>query len=251
MDDKLKADIEVATQQLGADKIRQDLAGRFVGRENVYQCSKCRAEMVTIDRDAGVTPFITMCRVDGCGDLAHSRMYRVDQSLVATHEWYRPDDAEMTGYRLEIERHPVTEAAHRRAANISSHVAAGGLLLREIANLESRALSGTLENIPMSHDVKSPIEVETAYDAVMSEEALMSAGHFSVALQPEFADLPPEGKVEIKARLHAMLDRMIDAFPAAPLLLALMLSGCAYTGENIGVRERVFDRGIAFHDAGL
>lgn len=84
------------------------------GRKNIYQCQRCFHVMVTIDRDAGVTPFITMCPVESCGGPSQSKVYQVHQSIVPTHEWYRPEFAD--GYSEDMLR----------------HIAMGGLLLRKI-----------------------------------------------------------------------------------------------------------------------
>lgn len=93
-------------------------------RLNAYECDGeksfsgnpdkpgCGAYIVTVDREPGVTPFMVKCEL--CGQMAHSKFYRVQASLVPTHEWYRPDS--LTGlnpYELE-------------------HVEKGGLLLRSI-----------------------------------------------------------------------------------------------------------------------
>jgi hypothetical protein len=73
----------------------------FEGRKNAYECdgegalnaskakSGCGAFIVTLDRDAGVTPFMLKC--GRCGAYAHSKFYRVAEWLKPTHEWYRPD----------------------------------------------------------------------------------------------------------------------------------------------------------------
>lgn len=72
----------------------------------------CGHKMVTIDREPGVTPFMTAC--PKCGGDAQSGFYRVPMGLKPTHEWYRPDSL-------------VDEKPHT-----VEHVLNGGLLLREI-----------------------------------------------------------------------------------------------------------------------
>lgn len=73
----------------------------------------CGAFMVTVDREPGVTPFMTSC--PACKASATSNMYRVPQHWPADHEWYRPDqlDADMTPWTVE-------------------HLLKGGLILRKI-----------------------------------------------------------------------------------------------------------------------
>ena len=94
------------------------------GKINAYRClgssvmfpkgksGGCGYRMVTIDRETGVTPFLTQC--PNCQGEAQSSMYRVPAGLQPTHEWYRPDSLEGL-------------PPHSR-----DHVLKGGLLLREI-----------------------------------------------------------------------------------------------------------------------
>jgi hypothetical protein len=98
----------------------------FVGKVNTYTCPIGHV-VVTVDRDAGVTPSGMLCRhVEGRGfpvvlvrcDLrATSGWYRVPPGLEPTYEWYRPSDEE------------------RRTLNpaMGEHVDMGGLLLRPAA----------------------------------------------------------------------------------------------------------------------
>lgn len=100
----------------------------FVGRLNGYRCEQNPAhKIITIDREAGVTPYTTSCV--HCERLGHpnqrggfyrwatmrSAMYRIPQDLTPTHEWYRPDSLE------GLDRGMV------------DHLLKGGLTLREIA----------------------------------------------------------------------------------------------------------------------
>lgn len=88
----------------------------FKGKKNVYTCPECGNHIVTVDRDDGTTPFLTMCKADpsACRGMMQSAFYRVDQSLVPSHEWYKPDD--VSG----------------ETPAVKEHVRMGGLLLREI-----------------------------------------------------------------------------------------------------------------------
>ena len=102
------------------------------GRINVYACtppmmpgssikSGCGYWIVTVDRDAGVTPMFVKC--GHCGGLATSRMYKVGGGLEPTHEWFRPKSKRELpkGYSLR---------------SVADHLQNGGLLLRPIGNDE-------------------------------------------------------------------------------------------------------------------
>jgi hypothetical protein len=65
------------------------MSDSFVGKKNVYVCRKCETRLVTIDKHEGTTPFLTGCVEKNCGGISESQLYRVDQELEATHEWYR------------------------------------------------------------------------------------------------------------------------------------------------------------------
>ncbi len=91
------------------------VADTFKGKKNIYVCESCKGHIVTVDRDAGVTPFLIRCEASaGCGGRMKSSLYRVfDQSMRASHEWYRPAAPQvLTGNTLD-------------------HVMHGGLLLRK------------------------------------------------------------------------------------------------------------------------
>lgn len=80
----------------------------------------CGREIVTIDREPGVTPFGgPKCE---CGGDTQSSGYRVRQDLVPSHEWYRPDSLE-----------DLSDWAR-------DHVRNGGLLLRPIDHAKVEAL---------------------------------------------------------------------------------------------------------------
>lgn len=74
---------------------RQFAEGGFVGNKNAYECDGlsgrdgCGGYIVTVDVCPGVTPFMLKC--GRCGAYAHSKMYRVADYLIPTHEWYRPE----------------------------------------------------------------------------------------------------------------------------------------------------------------
>jgi len=86
------------------------------GQINAYECQKGHFT-VTINAHSGTTPFIIGCKY--CGDRAESHMYRVDQGLVPTHEWYKPS----------IKKAKNIDKAY---PGVLEHVEKGGLLLRSI-----------------------------------------------------------------------------------------------------------------------
>lgn len=87
------------------------------GRINKYRCV-CGYNMVTIDREEGVTPMMVKC--NNCGNMMRSMWYQVDQSLTPTHEWYMP------GRR----------GIRKLGGALREHVEKGGLLLRKIETIE-------------------------------------------------------------------------------------------------------------------
>lgn len=94
----------------------------FKGKKKRYYCDRCGREFITIDRDEGTTPFITSCQnEDPCTGSAYSQLYRIDQSLTPTHEWYRATDDEAMKMKL-----------HSR-----EHHGMGGLFLRKISEVVS------------------------------------------------------------------------------------------------------------------
>ncbi len=88
----------------------------YKGKKNIYVCEKCKGHIVTEDRDTGVTPFLTSCKVtEGCKGMMQSSMYRVfDQSMEADYEWYRPDNF------------------NGQPPGVMDHLLQGGLLIRKI-----------------------------------------------------------------------------------------------------------------------
>lgn len=83
------------------------------GKLNAYQCRDCRAHVVTIDREPGVTPFLVRCR--NCGGEAQSAFYRLGPNHTPTYEWVRP------------------ESLDGLDAGSIEHIRNGGLILRPIA----------------------------------------------------------------------------------------------------------------------
>jgi hypothetical protein len=89
------------------------------GKINAYTCDECARKTFTIDRDDGVTPFMIRCV--HCGARAMSAFYRVAQTYKPSHEWYRPNDTEITAM-----------AAYPELASTVQHIKDGGLVLRQI-----------------------------------------------------------------------------------------------------------------------
>jgi hypothetical protein len=105
------------------------------GRTNVYACTPplvdnpnvkggCGYWIVTIDRAAGTTPMFTRC--GHCGGTASSRMYKVAEGLIPTHEWFRPKN--------EAELKPNYEMNDA----LANHLLNGGLLLRPVKGKKDR-----------------------------------------------------------------------------------------------------------------
>ena len=86
----------------------------------MYVCKTCGYSILTIDRDVGTTPFLLMCKKEGCDGMIESSLYRVSQSYDASHEWYYPSDEEIS----------TLDSATRE------HVELSGLLLRPIKKAE-------------------------------------------------------------------------------------------------------------------
>lgn len=95
------------------------------GRHNLYVCiggeigvgktsaHGCGQAMWTIDREPGVTPFLTTCL--HCGGYTQSKAYNVPQDGKPAFEWYRPD-------AFTPDMKPGTR----------EHILNGGLILRKI-----------------------------------------------------------------------------------------------------------------------
>jgi hypothetical protein len=61
------------------------------GKINAYTCEKCQKHTITVNRDAGTTPFLIGCKQPGsCNGTASSRFYRCSQELKPTWEFYKP-----------------------------------------------------------------------------------------------------------------------------------------------------------------
>lgn len=66
------------------------IQGHLIGCLNRYTCEQCGDSIITIDRDAGVTPMFLECKATPeCAGTMVSSMYR-DVEGVPTFEWRRP-----------------------------------------------------------------------------------------------------------------------------------------------------------------
>lgn len=126
------AEVHRIAKQARATYGRDGKAFPNSGRRNAYRCEADPSHViVTIDREPGVTPFMTVCErcraagVKGQAGMSApvmlSSMYRVPQDLHPTHEWYRPDTLEGL------------------SAGVLEHVRNGGLLLRPITGSKRTA----------------------------------------------------------------------------------------------------------------
>ena len=92
------------------------MSDSLVGKKNRYTCQTCGYQYVTVDKDDGTTPFMAPCQRVTCKGMAQSEFYKIDQSLEATHEWYRAGQVE----------------ARSMKPNSRQHHDMGGLFLRRI-----------------------------------------------------------------------------------------------------------------------
>jgi len=77
----------------------------FQGKKNVYICDDCGHGFVSMDVDAGVTPFLTSCL--NCGALAKSMCYKIPQPLLGTPAvtWLRPRKEIWGKFSIGIQQH--------------------------------------------------------------------------------------------------------------------------------------------------
>ena len=172
------------------------------GKKNCYTCQLGHTT-VTIDRDKGVTPFMTKCRHEKCQEIAHSSFYRCDQSLEPTHEWYRPK----------------TSALPNLDGNTLRHVQQGGLLLRKIGG------SG-LEEAELHHDLALQREVKKL------EARLDRVGVREVVIHYE---LPPLGAGRIVMMMPADASR--TEIDSAVRALGMYMSRRGYVPEQAANAE--------------
>lgn len=74
-------------------------------RLNRYTCQKCGGQIVTVDRDEGVTPFMLMCRATGgCDGHMYSSMYR-GVTGEPTYEWRKATPEEFAKASIAMKEH--------------------------------------------------------------------------------------------------------------------------------------------------
>lgn len=67
------------------------------GKKNLYHCSDCHGEIVTLDLVDGTTPFMLACHVTpGCHGSMRSSFYSCDQRMPHQYEWFKADS--LDGY---------------------------------------------------------------------------------------------------------------------------------------------------------
>lgn len=65
------------------------------GLKNLYQCSDCHDQIVTLDLVDGTTPFMLACHVTpDCKGMMTSSFYQCEQNLPFHYEWFKPDSLE-------------------------------------------------------------------------------------------------------------------------------------------------------------
>ena len=78
-----------------------------IGKKNTYTCGRCSGQIVTIDKDEGVTPFQIMCRATSrCPGWMVSSFYEVDQALAPNWQWVKRGKREEPMHLKKIERKP-------------------------------------------------------------------------------------------------------------------------------------------------
>lgn len=98
-------------------------------RINAYICNNLHIT-VTIDGDKGVTPMFISC--PKCDGMASSRMYDVDTSIMPTHEWYLPNEADIKREAEDFVKNHSNIPYEEIYNAIKEHTDNGGLSLREI-----------------------------------------------------------------------------------------------------------------------
>jgi len=76
------------------------------GQINIYTCDTCRGEIVTINRNEGVTPAFLSCNTTrSCPGTMASQWYHVPQDLTPDWEWFMPDRKEWRNYSRAMVKH--------------------------------------------------------------------------------------------------------------------------------------------------
>lgn len=97
-----------------------------VGKKNRYVCQRCGHNVVTVDKDEGVTPFMLSHREVGslCPGIMQSNFYKTEATAVATFEWFKPTVKQVRA----LYKHKGDGAVE----SMVEHVQKGGLIVRAI-----------------------------------------------------------------------------------------------------------------------
>lgn len=97
-------------------------------QKNAYVCTNLHTT-VTVNKDNGVTPMFISCPV--CNERAASMMYKINQALEPTHEWYKPTEEQIIG---EAKFFALANELDEKLllSGLKDHVKQGGLLMRKI-----------------------------------------------------------------------------------------------------------------------
>lgn len=107
------------------------------GMKNRYVCDTCGKDVITVNIDDGVTPFMILCKATpGCRGAMRSSFYQVPQELPAQFEWFRPES--FKGYSRAMRE----------------HFENGGLDLREIRPVATVVEAAKVEPIYVEPDKK-------------------------------------------------------------------------------------------------
>lgn len=111
----------------GSAKYGAGNKNKKMSKINAYVCPHLHTT-VTIEYGDGNTSFMMSCPKclkKGVQELATSQVYKVNQNLTPTHEWYKP-----TAEEIEHIRKSSPDSNFRQ---LQQHVMRGGLLLRELS----------------------------------------------------------------------------------------------------------------------
>lgn len=98
------------------------------GKINMYRCIN-KHEIITINKDEGTTPMFITC--EKCQKQMQSKFYMVDQTLVPTHEWYKPHEEECKADAISFAKQHNIDSENV-VAGFLEHLTKGGLFLRLI-----------------------------------------------------------------------------------------------------------------------
>ncbi len=77
-------------------------------QKNAYTCDRCHQNIITIDRDDGVTPFMLACRATaGCTGTMRSQFYFQNERTLSPpqYEWRKPTRQEYANMSPAMRQH--------------------------------------------------------------------------------------------------------------------------------------------------